>query len=83
MGEGFVGIDADGLGDGADEAAGVDFAGEVVVAALFEALELGEGDTGGASDPVDGQSALDPGPSEADADGFHQDLRRLGGHRRA
>ncbi|MDZ4065007.1 MAG: hypothetical protein U1E22_10125, partial [Coriobacteriia bacterium] len=35
VGEGLVGIEADGLGDGSDEAAGVDFAGEGVVAAFF------------------------------------------------
>lgn len=63
VGEGFVGIDADGMGDGSDEAASVDFAGEVVVAALFEALELGEGDASGPGESIDGQSALDPGPS--------------------
>lgn len=62
MGESLVGIDADGLGDGSDEAAGVDLAGEVIVAAFFEALELGEGDAGCAGESIDGQSALDSGP---------------------
>jgi hypothetical protein len=79
VGHGDVGIEADGVGDGADEAASVDVAWEVFEAVLFEAFELGDGDAGGASDALEGQAALDAGAAEAQADRFRQ--RGRGGHR--
>jgi hypothetical protein len=76
---GVVGIEADGTGDGSDEAASVDLAGEVFEAVLFEAFELGDGDAGGAGDALEGQSVLDAGATEAQADRFRQ--RGRGCHR--
>lgn len=79
MSHGVVGIEADGMGDGSDEAASVDLAGEVFEAVLFEAFDLGDGDAGGAGDALEGQSVLDAGATEAQADRFRQ--RGRGGHR--
>jgi hypothetical protein len=78
VGHGDVGVEADGMGDGSDEASSVDFAGEVFEAVLFEAFELGDGDACGTSDALEGEAALDAGAAEAQADRFRQRGR---GHR--